>query len=117
MPVNVDESHANCVILRISGHIDVYNTKDLWDAVTIMQKTVPKHVLLDLKDLRFIDSAGFGLLIRMNEATKDHGRTFGLFGLTESLDSVFVGLLRTGVFSLFADEQAALLAISSSLEA
>ncbi len=64
-------------IIEIAGDLDMYNTLHLKDAVTQLVENQISKLILNLEDVRYIDSSGIGtLLFIYNTATKKNIRFF-----------------------------------------
>lgn len=54
----------------------------IWEAVS----THPERtVIVDLKQIKYVDTAAYGLFVQMNSALRDEGRKFVLAGLHENV--------------------------------
>lgn len=66
------------VIARISGEIDMSNVTELRDALSRELANDALGMVLDLRRVSYIDSAGIGLLYRMNESLRIRGQKLRL---------------------------------------
>ena len=97
------------VILDLSGDIDLAHSPQMRKALLgeIKEKKVRK-VLLNLKNVRYIDSSGIASLVEGLKASRDTGSRLILFSLSTNVREVMkLSRLQT-VFEIFEDEQQAL---------
>jgi anti-sigma B factor antagonist len=76
--------------------------KTLSDATEASQ-----HVLLDLADVRLIDSTGLGLLVRAHQTVKRAGGTLSLVAPSRFVQTVLYTMRLHPVFPIFPDMTAA----------
>ncbi|MCR9142970.1 MAG: STAS domain-containing protein [bacterium] len=57
------EKHGPAMVLIISGQIDLYNDGELEEELNRLFEQGHRRLVLDMADVPFVDSAGFGLLI------------------------------------------------------
>jgi anti-anti-sigma factor len=82
------------VVLALSGELDVVTAPALEQCLSDVLSEPHARVLVDLNDLRFVDSAGVSVLIKAKQDAEANGRTLVLRRPTEQLHRVFsiVGL-------------------------
>jgi anti-sigma B factor antagonist len=51
--------------IRLAGDLDISNVKDLDAAVASVTADPPDRLVIDVSDLRFMDSAGIAVLLRV----------------------------------------------------
>jgi anti-sigma B factor antagonist len=65
-PLAIDISQQNgAVVVAVSGELDISNVDRLERELDIALVTPPPRLVFDLGALRFLDSSGIGLLVRM----------------------------------------------------
>lgn len=69
---------ADAVVLAVSGELDLSSTPALEEEVGKAIECDASTVIVDLRELEFIDSTGLGVLVKANQRAVDEGRTFGL---------------------------------------
>lgn len=82
------------IVLALVGELDVISAPDLARRLeTVLAQPHPR-VVLELSELRFVDSAGVSVLIKAKRDFESRGRTLVLRHPTEHLERVFalVGL-------------------------
>lgn len=72
-------------ILMLKGEMDYFNNRELRGIISklIHEKTI--NIILDLKDVTFVDSAGMGLLINVNKELNKYNGKIGLINLSEDI--------------------------------
>jgi anti-sigma B factor antagonist len=82
------------VVLELSGELDVVSAPKLARCLDAVLAQTHRRVLLDLGDLKFVDSAGVSALIKAKRDAEARGRTLVLRRPTEQVERVFalVGL-------------------------
>ena len=75
MPLNVETSHLEgTAVVILSGELDVATADSVEHALLDVERGEPERLLLDLRDLRFIDSTGLSLLINADRRGRKAGR-------------------------------------------
>lgn len=94
-------------ILALEGEIDLHRSAEIKEALQplIAQKT--PRILVDMAGVNYIDSAGLAVFIETLQRVMSYGGAFGLFGLRESVRSIFEIARLDQVFQIFPDEAAA----------
>ena len=82
------------MVLALSGELDVVSAPELERCLDEVLADPHAHVVLDLSDLGFVDSAGVSVLIKAKQDAESSGRTLVLGRPTEQVHRVFalVGL-------------------------
>lgn len=82
------------VVLALSGELDIATSPALEQRITQIWDEGPDRLLLDLSELRFVDSAGVSALIRAKEEAGAKGRELVLRRPPPKVQSLFalVGL-------------------------
>lgn len=89
-------------VVGLRGELDLRTAADLRELLLDLTSTGHHHILLDLSDLAFIDSAGLGVLIGGLRRARDHGGDLELAAPSPAVRLVLdVGGL-SGVFQVRA---------------
>jgi anti-anti-sigma factor len=75
-------------IVMLKGDMDYYCSKELRDAIYKLIHDKTKSIILDLKYVNFIDSAGMGLLLNVNKESNKYNGKVGLLNLSEYILSL-----------------------------
>lgn len=94
-------------ILALEGEVDLHRAAEIREllAPLVAQKT--PRLLIDLTKVSYIDSSGLALLIETLQNVQAHGGTFALFGLGDSIRTIFHVACLDQVFKIYPDEAAA----------
>lgn len=93
------------VCLRLQGELDLATAPDLWSACTVLdgQLTPGLSVFVDLADLRFLDAAGLGMLVRLRNRVRAAGANLSVLDPSPSVRRVFE---LAGLEALLSDDSA-----------
>ena len=88
-----DDEHG--VVLSLSGELDAITAPELEGRLGEIMTASSGRVLLDLRDLKFVDSAGVSVLIKAKNESEASGRELVLRRPTAQVHDVFavVGLV------------------------
>jgi anti-sigma B factor antagonist len=96
-------------IFDISGDVDFANSPEVRQSVLheIREVRTPR-VVINLTEVRYIDSSGVASLVESLKASRDLGSRFILFGLSTSAREVLQLSRLMKVFEVYDDEEQAL---------
>ena len=99
----------NATIFDVSGDIDLANSPEVRKALLreVQENRMPR-VVLNLSDVRYIDSSGVASLVEGLKASRDIGSRFILFGLTGHAREVLQLSRLLKVFEIYDTEVEAL---------
>ncbi|MDP9072488.1 MAG: STAS domain-containing protein [Actinomycetota bacterium] len=60
-------------VVAVSGEVDLYTGPLLWERLSAVIETGSPRVVLDLKDMRFIDSTGVSVVVLAMRALQQRG--------------------------------------------
>ncbi len=66
--------------IALTGELDMATVPKLVDQLTALERDGAKTIVLDVRDLRFIDSSGLHALVRAYERSERDGHRFLLVG-------------------------------------
>jgi anti-sigma B factor antagonist len=94
-------------ILALEGEIDLHRSPQVKESLEpLIAKKTPR-ILLDLSAVTYVDSSGLATMIETLQRIQSYGGKFGMFGLRESVRSIFAIARLDQIFSIFPDEAAA----------
>jgi len=96
--------------LALVGEIDLHRSPEVKELLTPLVERKAPRILLDLSGVNYIDSSGLAVLIEALQRVLSYGGQLGIFGLQESVKSIFEIARLDQVFQIFRDEEAALAA-------
>jgi len=81
---------ANSVALAWHGEITTANAAQIWDLslARFQENSSAPNWQIDLSGVRFIDSSGLGLLVRMKKLARTHDKTLAFVGLQPAVRNV-----------------------------
>jgi anti-sigma B factor antagonist len=105
-PQTKRQSRSN--VLPLKGEIDLHVSPTITASLNEMIEKKPEHLVVDLSDVSYIDSAGLAALIEAMQKVEGYGGKFMLVGLQETVRSIFEISRLDQVFQIFPDADAAL---------
>ena len=65
-------------VIMVSGELDLASSAALEEEIDRVAESGVTHVVIDLRDLEFMDSTGLSTLVKAHQRADDAGRQFGL---------------------------------------
>src|ERR1700680_1696833 len=102
--VNVREAPGDSYVVDLNGEIDVYTSPKVKDAVTDLIDRGVYNLVINLENVRYIDSTGLGVLIGGLKRVREHGGTVSLVCTNPQIRKIFdiTGLVK--IFGIYDDE-------------
>lgn len=75
-------------ILTVAGEIDVYTAPQFKEAVNGIIAGGQKHLVIDMSDVTYMDSSGFGTLLSATRRLRPQGGTINLVKCNSSIDRI-----------------------------
>ena len=101
--------HDKTTIFDLSGDIDFANSPEVRESVLReIRESRTSRVLVNMSQVRYIDSSGVASLIEGLKASRDLGSRFILFGLSTSAREVLQLSRLIKVFEIYDSEEQAL---------
>ena len=88
LDVRVQEGDG-AVHLELSGELDLSTAPQVEDCLRTVEERRPPLVVLDLRELRFMDSTGLRLILSADARAREESRRFGIVPGPESVQRVF----------------------------
>lgn len=95
-------------IVSVSGEVDLYTSPRLRDAILSCVGRRQASVIVDLRDVPYMDSSGIATLVEALQATRKHHGRLVLAGLTPRVREVFELMSLQSVFDLAPSVETAL---------
>src|SRR5688572_11316764 len=90
-------------IIALEGEIDLHRSPQVKETLEpLITKKVPR-ILLDFGAVTYIDSSGLATMIETLQRIQSYGGKFAMFGLRDSVRTVFEIARLDQIFSLFPD--------------
>jgi anti-sigma B factor antagonist len=94
-------------ILALEGDIDLHRSPEVKETLEpLIAEKIPR-ILLDFSKVSYIDSSGLATMIETLQRVQNYGGKFAMFGLRDSVRTVFEIARLDQIFPLFPDEAAA----------
>ena len=101
------------VILDISGEIDLYNAPEIKDIINKLIEQKKYNVIINLKEVTYIDSSGIGALISSLSNLKKYQGGLKIINVFASVKKVFELTKLTSFFEIYDSEDEALASYGS----
>ncbi len=108
MNMNVNEKNDVFIISIREERVDAHNSNDLKDELKNLFDGGKKNVLVDLRDVRFIDSSGLGALVSGLKNAISHQGTLKLSALQPQVKSMFELTRLHRVFDIYSNKEDAM---------
>lgn len=89
-------------------------TEDLRTALESLIREGNTRAIIDLSQVRYLNSAGIGVLLAAYNNFQRHHGQLKLFGLSEKTENVFVITKLTQVFEIYPNEKEALASFAAN---
>lgn len=100
-------------VLCLSGEIDVYSAPQFKQAVVSILDGDQQHLIVDMHDVRYMDSSGFGILLSAVKRLRPMGGTVNLVGCASPIDRVLHITKLDAIFALYENMDSALEAVAA----
>lgn len=110
------DKKAKAVLAEVSGAIDAVTLQDFQASIDTMRKGGATRIILDLGKVRFVNSTGFGYLVKVNDSLKEEGGGVALIRVPAKVALVIEMLGLDTFFSVRQNEDDALFALGISTE-
>jgi anti-sigma B factor antagonist len=101
-------------IVDVSGEIDVYTVPKFKEHLSKIIEEGHTHLLINLKDVGYMDSSGFGALLGATKRLRPEGGTLALVGCNQVITRMLNITRLNTIFKIYDSEQDALSALGSS---
>jgi anti-sigma B factor antagonist len=95
-------------VLLLKGEIDLHVFPETTASLDALIEKKPKHLVVDVSGVTYIDSAGLAALILALQKVEAYGGKFSLAGVQTTVRSIFKMSRLDDVFEIFPDADAAL---------
>ena len=110
--VAVREAPGGTFVVDLTGEIDVYTSPKVKDAISALNDGAHYNLVINLENVRYIDSTGLGVLIGGLKRVREHGGSVNLVCTNPQIKKIFdiTGLVK--IFGIFDDEPGAMKALA-----
>jgi anti-sigma B factor antagonist len=95
-------------VLKLSGRLDAASVKIFKDTVASLVKKEIRNVVVDMKDVEFIDSSGLGSLVSCLRIVNNEGGDIRLSSLQNQIRGLLELTRMHRVFQIFDDADTAI---------
>ncbi len=109
MDIKVDiKEGEGCNILNVCGDVDVYTSPKVKESINALIEKEIYNIVVNLEDVRYVDSTGLGVLIGALKRVKEHNGNIVLVCTNPQIKKIFqiTGLVK--IFSIFANNEDAI---------
>ena len=97
-------------VLNLIGRFEAQNSSSVRATIKEVMGKTPANVVINLKDVQFIDSSGLAVLVQGMKLAKNAKGQLRLCGLQQKVRIIFELTRLDKVFEIFADESSAVAA-------
>lgn len=83
------EARETEAIVHLSGEIDAYTASQLREKLIPLTEKENQHIIIDLKNVNYMDSTGLGVFIGALKSCKKNQSTMVLTGATDRVKRLF----------------------------
>lgn len=100
-------------ILTLSGEIDVFSAPQFKQAVNSIVEGIENHLIVDMNNVKYMDSSGFGILLSALKKLRPVGGTVNLIGCAAPIERVLKITKLDTIFNMYTSVGDAINAITS----
>ena len=95
------EEVSNVSVVRVVGEIDIYTAPTFKSAVHKAIDSGARNLVVDLTDVSYMDSSGFGTLLGATKRVRPKGGTISLVGCSEAIERMLRITRLDTIFGVF----------------
>ncbi|MCU0847854.1 MAG: STAS domain-containing protein [Spirochaetes bacterium] len=92
-------------IIEVSGEVDLYNVSELKKALFSITDGNYHSVIVDLKNVNYMDSSGIGALVAGQKKMRAHNGRFGLMNIHEDVLNILRLATLDKFFKIYDSEE------------
>jgi anti-sigma B factor antagonist len=95
-------------VITVQGEIDVYTSPRVKETINELIEKENYNLIINLEDVRYIDSTGLGVLIGALKKVREHNGSINLICTNPQIKKIFniTGLVK--IFGIFKNEEEAI---------
>ena len=101
-------------VVKVTGEIDAYTAPEFKSALGRVILSGADHVIVDLTDVSYMDSSGFGSLLSATKRVRPRGGTINLVGCNDAIERMLKITRLDVIFGMFPTVDAAVETLRSS---
>ncbi len=71
-------NHGQAAVIAVSGELDLASSPALQEELDRLASSDAKLLIIDLRELDFMDSTGLSVLVRAHQRAEEHGRQLAM---------------------------------------
>jgi anti-anti-sigma factor len=91
-------------VVSVSGEVDLYNVSELKKALFSVTDGSYSSVVVDLKDVNYMDSSGIGALVAGQKKMRAHNGKFALINIHDDVLNILKLATLDRFFTIYEDE-------------
>lgn len=99
------------VVIDVTGEIDLYTAPQFKRALADTINDGHSHILVNMKQVSYMDSSGFGTLLGVTKRVRPVGGSVNLIGCNDAIHRMLRITRLSTVFGIYDDEESALRAL------
>ncbi|HOJ29620.1 MAG: STAS domain-containing protein [Spirochaetes bacterium] len=92
-------------VISISGEVDLYNVSELKKALFSVTDGSYSSVVVDLKDVNYMDSSGIGALVAGQKKMRAHNGKFALMNIHDDVLNILKLATLDKFFTIYESEE------------
>lgn len=92
-------------VISISGEVDLYNVSELKKALFSVTDGSYSSVVVDLKDVNYMDSSGIGALVAGQKKMRAHNGKFALINIHDDVLNILKLATLDKFFTIYKSEE------------
>lgn len=97
----VEDKTDDYVKVTLSGEVDIYTSQELKENLYRVVETNKKDLIIDCKELNYIDSTGLGIFVGALKKAKQYEKKIKIINLKDNIKKLFI---ITGLDKIFEVE-------------
>ena len=91
-------------VIEVTGEVDLYNVSELKKALFSITDGAVNSVIVDMKNVNYMDSSVIGALVAGQKKMKAHNGKFGLMNIAEDVLNILRLATLDKFFTIYEDE-------------
>lgn len=87
-------------LVEIKGDLDIYAEDEFRDFIELELENIDKDLVIDIKDLDYLDSTGLGLFMKIYKKVNEEGKSVKIINPKENILKLFKITDLTEVFNM-----------------
>ena len=102
-------------VIDVSGEVDIYTTPQFKEAVSEILQQGHIHIIINLTDVSYMDSSGFGTLLSATKRLRPQNGGIYLVGCNEAVSRMLDITRLNTIFTVVHTEEEAVASVAASL--